>query len=261
MPPVTPVDRSGSSEPLRSLLVVFTLVLCSCGGSSSSSGTLPQQNQTVRVRFADGAPSLEALINGVPQDLGPYTYLQVNSRNVASAFIYGTITSFLNVPSGALSLVARDTLGYAVGPLTTTALSPGKEYTLIVVGSYPKYQVLAFEEPAGSGSAALSLYNAAPSTPQASFGTFKASTHSNFTQRGNARFGDVATVSLGKSIGDVGGYAGNARAPIGTVTPSQLDSFDRHNALPFHNIARLSLFLFDPKSSSGIGPVFGSLDR
>lgn len=237
------------------------LALSGCGGSSTSSSTIPAPNGTARVRFVDGAPSLEALINGVPQDLGPYTYLQVDSKNVASAFTYGTMTSFLNVTAGALSLVARDTLGYAVGPLTSSALSPGKAYTLVVVGSYPKYQVLAFEEPASSGSAGLSLYNAAPSTPQIGFGTFRASTHSNFRQRGSADFGNVMTVSLGKTVTDIGGYAGKTGAPAGTVTPSQIDAFDRHNALPYHNIARLSLFLFDPKTGSGIGPVFGSLDR
>jgi len=268
VPPVTTIDRSGSFEPLRSLLVVVvTLVLSvsGCGGSSSSSGSIPAQAQTARVRFLDGAPSLETLIGGVPQPICPDPsnpcYLQVNKQTVTQGFYYGSMTSFTNVTAGALSLVARVAAGYAVGPLTTTALSPGKQYTLIVVGSYPKYQVLAFEEPASSGSAALSLYNAAPSTPQASFGTFRASTHSNFTKRGSARFGELATVSLGKSVTDVGGYVGNAGSPIGSVTPSQIDSFDRRNALPYHNIARLSLFLFDAKSSSGVGAVFGSLDR
>ena len=263
MSPVILQGRSGSFEPLRLSIIVlaFALVVSGCGGSSTSSSTIPAQNGTARVRFADGSPSLEALVNGVPQDLGPYTYLQADHQNVASAFVYGAFTSFLNVNAGALSLVARDTLGYAVGPLTTTALTPGKAYTLVVVGTYPKYQVLTFEEPANSGSAALSLYNASPSKSQASFGTFRASTHSNFTQRGSAGFGELSTVSLGKSVSDVGGYVGNAGSPIGTVTPSQIDVFDRHNALPYHNIARLSLFLFDKKCASCPGPVFGSLDR
>lgn len=262
MPPVSNTGRSGSLQPLRSTLAVLALAfaLSGCGGSGSSN-TIPAQNGSVRVRFADGAPHLETLIDGYPQDIGTNAYLQVDNQTVVSPFTYGTFTSFLNVNAGVLSLVARDPLGYAVGPLKTAALSAGKQYTLAVVGSYPKYQVLAFEEPANSGSAALSLYNAAPSTPQVSFGTFRASSHSNFTQRGNARFGDVTTVSLGKSISNVGGYAGKAGAPIGAVTPSQIDAFDRHNALPYHNIARLSLFLFDTKSSSGIGPVFGSLDQ
>lgn len=215
----------------------------------------------MRVRFADGSPSLEALVNGVPQDLGPYTYLQVDRQNVTTGFTYGAFTSFLNVNAGALSLVARDTLGYAVGPLATTALTSGKTYTIVVVGTYPKYQALTFEEPASFGSAALSLYNASPSRSQASFGTFRASAHSDFKQRGSARFGELSTVSLGKSVSDVGGYVGSAGSPLGTVTPSQIDAFDRHNALPYHNIARLSLFLFDSKCSSCPGPVFGSLDR
>jgi hypothetical protein len=221
---------------------------------------MPSQSGSARVRFADGAPSLETLINGYPQDIGA-AYLQVNTKTVTSTFSYGAMTSFFNVTAGVLSLVARDTLGYSVGPLKTTNLTGGKTYTLVVVGSYPNYQVLTFEEPPSSGSAALSLYNAAPSTPQAGFGTFRASSHSDFRQHGSARFGEATTVSLGKSVSNIGGYAGNAGSPLGTVTPSQIDAFDRHNALPYHNIARLSLFLFDPKSGSTIGPVFGSLDR
>ena len=258
-------SRSGSFEPLRSLFIVLALAFSGCGGSSSSSSTIPAQNATARVRFADGAPSLETLIGGVPQPLCPDAsspcYLQVNNQTVTQAFYYGSMTSFVNVTAGTLSLVARVEAGYSVGPLKTAALSPGKNYTLVVAGSYPKYQVLTFEEPANSGSAQLSFYNAAPSISQTHFGTFRASTHSGFNQRGSARFGDVSTVSLGKSVSDVGGYVGNTGSPIGTVTPSQIDAFDRHNALPYHNIARLSLLLFDPKCSSCSPLVLGSLDR
>ncbi|MBV9333618.1 MAG: DUF4397 domain-containing protein [Candidatus Eremiobacteraeota bacterium] len=251
----------------RIFSALVALLASGCGGSSSSSSTIPSQPGTARVRFADGAPSLETLIGGVPQQLcpGPSTpcYLQMNNQTVTQNFYYGSMTSFVNVTAGALSLVARVEAGYAVGPLQTTALTAGKSYTLVVVGSYPKYQVLAFEEPASSGSASLSLYNAAPSKLQESFGTFRASTHSDFKQRGSARFGTVTTVSLGTRVTDIGGYAGSAGSPVGTVTPSQIDVFDRHNALPYHNIARLSLFLYDTKCPSGscAGPLFGSLDR
>lgn len=269
MSPVTPLRRSGSFEPLRSPFIALTLALIfsGCGGSSSPSTTISAQNGTARVRFLDGAPSLETLIGGLPQPLcpGPSTpcYLQVGKQTVTNSFYYGSMTSFLNVTAGTLSLTARVEAGYNVGPLQTTALAPGKSYTLVVVGSYPKYQVLAFEEPASTGSAALSLYNASPSTRQAAFGTFRASSHSDFTQRGSAQFGAVSTISLGKSVSDIGGYAGSKASPIGTVTPAQIDSFDKHNALPYHNIARLSLFLFDIKCPSGScpGPLFGSLDR
>lgn len=238
----------------------FVLALAGCGGSSSSSSTIPAQAATARVRFADGAPFLETLIDGVPEDIGA-AYLQVDNATVASSFAYGTMTSFLTLTPGVHSLVARDTLGYAVGPLKTTALSAGKRYTLIVVGTYPAYSVLTFEEPASDGSAQLSFYEASPTVPQADFGSFRASSHSDFTQLGSAKLGSVATVTLGKSVSDIGGYAGQSSNPLGTVTPSQIDAFDRHNALPFHAISRLSVFLYDPKGGSSIGPVFGSLDQ
>jgi hypothetical protein len=229
------------------------------GGSSGATSTMPAQPGTVAVRFAEGAPSLEALVNGVPTDIGA-AYLQVDGHTVASSFLYGTLTSFVTLPAGAHSLKALDTLGYFVGPLKTASLAGGGRYTLVVVGSYPNYSVLAFAEPKSSG-AQFSFYEASPSVPFADFGSFQASNHSNFKKLGSAHLGSVATVSLGKSVSNFGGYVGPAGAPLGALTPSQIDSFDSHNALPFHAAARLSLFLFDPKTGSTSGPVFGSLDR
>jgi hypothetical protein len=129
-----------------------------------------------------------------------------------------------------------------------------------VVGSYPHYRVLTFEEPAASANAAVSLYGASPSTRRAAFGTFKASTGTGFKQLGNASFGTLATVSLGKSAPDVGGYAGESSSPLGKLTPSQINSFDLDNVLPFQRQSRLSLFLFDRKSAS-TPRLFGSLDQ
>jgi hypothetical protein len=242
----------------------FALVLCGfafagCGGSSSSPSAVPPA-APASVRFADGAPLLKTLISGVPGDIGP-AYLQVNGATVASSFNYGTLTPFVNVSAGTLSLVARDELGYAVGPLKSTALSPAKRYTLIVVGTYPKYRVLTFAEPANGAEAQLSLYEASPAMPQAAFGRFRASTDSDFKQIGSAHLGEVSTVMLGKSVSDFGAYAGNVSEPIGTFTLEQIDAFDSHNVLPFHAATRFSLFLFDAKSDTSIGPLFGSLDR
>lgn len=236
-----------------------TIGLVGCGGSGSSSSTPPTQAAAVRVRYGEGAPSLETLINGVPQDIGN-AYLQVDSQTVVSAFAYASITSFLTLTPGVHSLVARDTLGYAVGPLKTPSLSAGKRYTLIVVGSYPNYSVLAFEEPPSSGDARLSLYEASPSSRRAEFGTFAASRGTDFKHRGSASFGDLVTVSLGTSVSDIGGYV-EPPNPHATMTPRQIDSFDAHDALPFHNAGRLSLFLFDSKAGSPAGPVVGSLDQ
>jgi len=229
-----------------------------CGGSSSSSPAMPPVSSSVSVRLVDGAPSLEALVNGVPTDIGA-AYLQVDGQTVTSSFAYGTLTSFVALNPGVHSLKALDTLGYFVGPLKTTTLTAGKRYTLVVVGAYPSYSVLAFEEPK-SASVQLSLYEASPSVPSADFGRFAASSRSNFTKLGSAHFGSVATVTLGNRASDLGGYAGSIAAPLGALTLKQINSFDRRSVLPFHRAARLSLFLFDPKPGSS-SPVFGSLDR
>ena len=194
-------------------------------------------------------------------------YLQVDGETVASTFDYGDFTPFLSVNAGTLSLVARDEAGYAVGPLKSSALLPDKRYTLVVVGTYPTYSVLTFEEPTGSTGAALSLYEASPSVPQATFGSFEASSGSNLKQLGSAALGNVATVTLGKNVSNFGGYAATsscAKPAPNCLTPSQIDSFDAKNALPFHSAARLSLFLLDPKPgnpSGSPGPLFGSLDQ
>ncbi|MBV8198080.1 MAG: DUF4397 domain-containing protein [Candidatus Eremiobacteraeota bacterium] len=214
----------------------------------------------MKVRFLDGAPVLETLINGVPADIGT-AYLQADGRTVMSLFAYGTLSTFISLSPGAHSLKALDQLGYAVGPIKTASLSGGKDYTIVLVGNYPNYQALTFEEPVGTGNAQLSLYEASPSVPTADFGSFRASSRSNFEKLGSAIHGSVATVSVGKSVSDFGGYVSAGSKQLGTLTPAQINTFDRRNALPFHKIARLSLFLCDPKSGSGIGPVFGSLDR
>jgi hypothetical protein len=221
---------------------------------------MPSVPSNVLVRFADGAPSLKTLINGYPTDIGA-AYLQVNGKTVASSFQYGTLTTFVMLPAGALSLKALDTTGYFVGPLKSTALTAGNSYTLVVVGAYPTYNVLAFAEPKTSSGAQMSFYEASPTVPSTDFGSFSASTHTNFKKLGSAQLGNVATVPLGNSVSNLGGYVGNASAPLGTLTPHQINPFDKRNALPYHRAARLSLFLFDPKAGSTSGPVFGSLDR
>jgi hypothetical protein len=247
------------------LTICCALALAGCGGSSSSSSTMPAQASQVRVRVVDGAPYLETLIGSTPQSICPGAsapcYLQVGGGTVSEAFYYGSMTPFVSVAAGSLSLRALDTQGYAVGPVKTPALSPGGRYTLVLVGSYPNYKVLAFEEPQSGSMARLSLYEASPSVAQSGFGSFRASSRSDFKQLGTAKFGAVATVALGKSVSDFGGYAGAASNPFGAFKLAQIDSFDSRNVLPFHAASRLSLFLFDPKSGSGTGPVFGSLDR
>jgi len=245
--------------------VTCALVLSGCGGSSSSSYAPPAASaQGVKVRIADGAPVLEALINGVPEDIGA-AYLQVDGSTVISSFAYGGLSPFLNMSAGVHSLRALDELGYSVGPLKTTSLSPGGRYTLILVGSYPNYQVLTFEEPASAKGTQLSLYEASPSVPKAAFGSFRASSYSDLRQLGSAAFGNVATVNLGASVSNFGGFAAATScpkpSPPNCLTLAQIDAFDSHNVLPFHSATRLSLFLFDPKAGSGGGPVFGSLDK
>jgi len=246
-----------------SRLALCALALSGCGSSSSS--TTPSAASSVSVRFAEGAPELETLIGGVPSSIGS-AYLQVDGKTVASVFNYGTFTSFLALAAGAHSLVARDLEGYAVGPIPIPALTGGDRYTLILVGSYPNYSVLAFPEPASAGGAQLSLYEASPTVPTSDFGTFKASSRSDFKQLGTAKLGQVVTVSLGSTVSDVGGYVGTAPctkppARANCLKPVQVNAFDTHNVLPFHAAHRFSLFLFDLNSGVTFGPLFGSLDQ
>jgi hypothetical protein len=233
-------------------------------GSSNNAGTSTSGASKTQVRFAEGAPLLEALVNGVPQDIGDTAYLTVNGATVATAFPYGTITPFAAFPAGTLSLTALDSVGYAVGPIkTSTPLAAGKSYTVVLLGTYPAYRAVVFEEPASSSNAALAVYEASPSFTSADFGRFTASTGTNFKKLGTARFGNLVEVSLGKSVSNFGGYVGRGITPIthGAVTPVSLNGFDTGNALPFNNATRLSLFVFDVKPGGSLGPVFGSLDQ
>ena len=234
--------------------------------SSSSSSSLPSTSNVAQVRFVDGAPALETLINGYPLDICSSSvscYLQVGGATVTYTYTYGSMTGFLPEPAGVQSLVARNTLGYAVGPLKSASLSPGGRYTLVVVGTYPNYNVLTFTEPKNASGAQLSLYEASPAMPSADFGSFDATTGSGFKKLGSARLGTVATVSLGGSVTNLGGYVGTGTTPVthGTLAPVQVNAFDTSNALPFNAASRFSLFLFDVKPGTASGPVFGSLDR
>jgi hypothetical protein len=239
------------------LLTITALAVAACGGTSGSS--VPAPAADARARFVDGAPELETMIAGRPQPIGT-AYLQMDGSTVASSFAYGTFTSFVPLRSGAHELTARNEEGYSVGPLKTAPITAGDDYTLIVVGSYPNYRVLTFEEPQSTSGAQLSFYEASPAVPAADFGSFRASTESDFKKLGGARLGKVVTLSLGGHVADFGGFVGPPNAPIGTVEPKQVDAFDTRNVLPFHRAARLSLFLFDAVRGSS-SPVFGSLDR
>lgn len=247
----------------------FVVALTACGSTPSSS-TLPSASARVSVRFADGSPLLETYANGALQSLGSSAYLQVDGHTVASTFLYGSFSPFVTLDAGTLALVARDNLGYAVGPLKTPPLTAGKSYTLIVVGAYPSYSVLAFEEPASNGDAQLSLYEASPSLPKAAFGSFQASDDSNLKQLGSVVYGNVATVTLGKSATNFGGWAATTSCANTSsrsrhcLTLVEINPFDKHNVLPFHNATRLSLFLFDAAPSNPYpqkGPLLGELDQ
>ncbi len=243
-----------------SAVVALAFAVCACSGSNSTPSTVA--GTKAQVRFVEGAPSLEALINGVVQQISS-PYLTVNGATVASEFGYGTRTPFVPMPAGALSLVARDSFGNAITPVkTSAALAAGKSYTVVLVGTYPKYSALTFEEPAPAANATLALYEASPSFPNADFGSFTVSTDSNFKKLGSAHFGNLATVSLGKSVSDFGGYVGTGTRPLpnGTLPLSHVASLDTENVLPFNDAGRLSLFVLDAGQGSTGGPVFGNMD-
>lgn len=239
------------------LLAVF---LCGCGGSATPS-TNPLRDGTAQVRFVEGAPVLEALVGGVPTSIGT-AYLTVGGQTVASSFPYGVVTPFVPLRAGTQRVEARDSLGYSVGPPPTTPLAAGKRYTVILVGTYPQYRALTFEEPSSADGATLAVYAASPALPTIDFGTFAANRGNGFKRLGTAHYAQLATVSLGKSASNLGGYVGKGTTPIGsgTLTLRAVDAFDPRGALPFHAAGRFSLFLVDP-TSTGSGPLFGSLDR
>ncbi|HEY3674606.1 MAG TPA: DUF4397 domain-containing protein, partial [Candidatus Tumulicola sp.] len=234
---------------IRAALLAMLAALGGCGNSSASSATPAANAASVQVRFVEGAPLLEALVNGQPTDIGA-AYLSVNGTTVASTFPYAAITQFQSFRAGTLSLTASDSLGYTVGPIKTSApLQSGKAYTVILLGTYPAYEAVVYEEPATSSSAQLSLYEASPSVRSADFGRFDASSHSNFVKLGSASYGSVASVLLGKSASNFGGYAGQGNKPFanGALTLAAVNSFDQRNVLPFNAATRMSLILIDPK--------------
>ncbi|MBV8149189.1 MAG: DUF4397 domain-containing protein, partial [Candidatus Eremiobacteraeota bacterium] len=247
------------------LVVLLLLGACSSGGAWSSSSTLPTATDSTSslsaVRFVEGSPLLEADVSGTPIGLGA-SYLTVDGTTIASSFGYGTITQYIPYAPGAHSIEVFDSVGYFVGPFKTPALASGKSYSIALVGRFPKYSLLTFEESSGGNGAALRVYEASPKRPSVDFGSFKASTASNYRKLAGVPLGRLAEVSLGSKVSDFGAYVGRGTKPItgGSITLQSVDSFDARNTLPFHNATRLSLFVLDASPGAQIGPVFGILD-
>jgi hypothetical protein len=219
-------------------------------------------SSVAQVRFVEGAPVLETNFGGVPIGLGT-PFLTVDGTTIASAFGYGQLTQFQPYAAGKIVLDVRDSLGYTVGPFTTPALSAGQSYSVVLVGTYPKYSLLTFADPKNSSGATLAVYEASPGMPSADFGSFHASTHSVYRKLGSVHLGSVADVSLGSRVRNFGAYVGKGTSPItgGSLTLRSVDSFDAANALPFHSASRISLFVLDPLAGSTFGPVFGIFDE
>lgn len=248
---------------LRLPIVVGFLLLnaCSGAGSPSSSPAIPPTPAQSMVRFVDGSPLLEADVSGTPLGLGA-AFLTVDGTTLASSFAYGTITQYAPFSSGSHSIVVSDSLGYSVGPFKTPPLAGDKSYSIALIGSYPRYSLLTFEDtPAGTG-ATLRVYEASPQMASVDFGRFRAATNSNYTKLGSVRLGALANVALGSTVSDFGAYVGTGTTPVsgGSVTLQSVDSFDGRNVLPFHNASRLSLFVLDSSPGANAGPVFGVLD-
>jgi hypothetical protein len=243
------------------LCATVTASISACGGSNNSTPPIPSAPGTVRLRFLEAAPSLQALVNGVPTDLGA-AYLSVNGATTSSQFPYSYLTTYSTFHAGSQSIEVFDSLGYKVGPIQTGALSAGKQYTIAVVGSYPIYKAIPFEDPATATTAQLTVYESSPSYANVDFGRFQASSHSSFQKLGSAAYGSVVSVPLGKSVSNFGGYIGKNVRPFGNaaLTLAAVNSFDQRNVLPFNAAARLTLFVLDPSSPSDPPTVVGSLD-
>jgi hypothetical protein len=244
-------------------LAAAIVLLAGCGTSNDSTPSISAAPGNVQVRFIQGSPSLEAIIGGQPTDLGPSTYLSVDGTTVASSFLYAYLTPFANYHSGSLSLEALDSSGYKVGPVKTTALAAGKSYTVALVGTYPNYKALAFEEPAPQSRVTVSAYGASPSVPNADFGSFVTSGQRQYKKLGSVTLGEIATTNVGTHVTNFGAYIGHGTMPVegGAIAVESVDSFDTRGVLPFHSATRLSLFFLDPKGGQSLGPVLGSLDQ
>ena len=243
-------------------LAAAVACLTACGGLNNSTPSVSSAPATVRLRFIEAAPLLEAPVNGVPTGLGLTQYLSVNGTTISSPFPYTYISSYSDFRAGSQSVEVLDELGYKVGPIKTDSLSSGKQYTIAIVGSYPNYTTIAFEDPSATTSAQLTLYEAAPSFANVDFGRFEASTHSNFQKLGSAAYRSVVSASLANSVSNFGGYAGRGAKPFrnGALTLAAVNSFDARNVLPFNAATRLSLFVMDPAAAGDPPTVLGSLD-
>ncbi|HTX60334.1 MAG TPA: hypothetical protein VMH02_11770 [Verrucomicrobiae bacterium] len=252
---------------MKPLFAVLALLLAFASGcNASSNGLAPVQTgaTTAQARFVNGAPVLETGSGGTVVSLGA-AYLQFDAATIASQFPYGSVTQYVSVlGTHPNSIELYDATGYSVGPIAVPPLSGGKSYSLVLVGSYPNYRILAFEDPLPTGGASIVVRNAASQYRDADFGTFDAASASGYVKRGSVAYGSEKSVSLGTSVTNLGAYAGTGTTPFpnqSSLTLASVDSFDGSSSLPFNASGRLSLFIIDQSSDGSAGPLLGVLDR
>ena len=89
---------SSIASILASVVVSSLLAMTACGGSSSGSSSMPPVSSgTARVRFADGAPELEALINGYPAKSSVTPISKSTARPSARSSTTAPLTNFLSL--------------------------------------------------------------------------------------------------------------------------------------------------------------------
>lgn len=257
----------------RFLVLFLAVVLSSCGkGSTPAAGE--QAAAFAYVRVVNGSPDIETIDPKLPPTapacdfgsavggIGTLISAEINGVQAAASFPYEAISQYVAVGPGPASVAIVAPGGLQTGcpsiSFTTPALQANSYQTVVLSGAYVKktLKFIVFADPAPSSSPAARINNASPLAGTTGFGTFVPGT-AVYTNAGSVSVGASAPAPSASAAPGLGYYAGSVSSPSVTIQPSQIDTNDLNNVLPFGAYGHLSIFIIDPPIGGSVPQLVG----
>lgn len=245
---------------------VLAAALASCGKSTTPAGTAAS-SASAFVRVVNGSPDIETVNPFAPPGapgcnfgstiggLGTLISAQVDGTQASASFPYQAVSTYIAVAPGAANIAVVAPGGLQTGcpslTFTTPPLAAGSYQTVVVAGAYQTktLKFLVFSDPGPSSKPGVQIDNAAPTAGTIGFGTFVPGT-THYQSAGSVAFGKTAPVPSASAPPGLAYFAGPAALPVAAIAPSQIDTYDANDVLPFGNYGHLSLFVIDPPLGS-----------
>jgi hypothetical protein len=244
---------------LRSAATVFLLcALAGCGG-----GSTPATSQTgakpAYLRVVNASPDIETVNTQLPAGAPPCNFqttqpsfgssvsVQIDGTTQVASFPYGFVSQYVPVSAGSASVaVVYPVSVQSVCPsyIAKITVSAGSRYTVVVAGSYQQktLQWLTFNDSFTSGA---QMYNVSTIASPSVVGTFTPG-NTDYQPQASLALGQSSQVPVASSAPGTAFFAGPAANPVAVLQPSNVDSFDSNNVVPFDSYRTFSVFVIDP---------------